>query len=208
MHSPITPPPPNASAAPPAAYQELFATLAVVVITLMALTAGWIVKNNAQDDRRTIEHEGYLATLPMGWVMAQGDTTAEERLWAWNKRAPLEHLRFSTTPSTAEIPLSTVALQRNLARSQRLNTYHVLDETAVTVDGRTGYKVSFAYVEPGHPQDLPVVITGVDYFFYEADQAAVLIFTAEAPSGELNPLIPAFQRFMLSVRPATQGNTP
>lgn len=187
------------------ARRDFFATLTVIIITLMALTGGWIIKNIVQDDARLTAMGGYTVELPRDWVLAPSE--APERLWAWNKRAPQEKLRLSEIPSTAAVPLSTIAWQRNLARGQQLDTYHVLEESPVLINGRTGYKVSFAYVLPGASNELPVVITGVDYLFAHPSGTAVLVFTAEAPSGHLPALLTQFHRFMFSV-PVAEGAVP
>jgi hypothetical protein len=182
--------------------RDFFATLTVIIITLMALTGGWIIKNIVQDDARHATLNGYTVLLPRDWVLAPSQ--APERLWAWNKRAPHEKMRLSEIPSTADTPLATIAWQRNLAQGQRLNTYHVLEESAVLVEGRTGYKVSFAYVLAGASNEVPIVITGVDYYFSHPSHTATLVFTAEAPHGNLPNLLPQFQRFLLSV-PVAEG---
>ena len=189
-----------------AARRDFFATLTVIIITLMALTSGWILKNIVQDDARLVASGGYLVQLPRDWVLAP-PTHETQRLWAWNKRLPTEKFSLSQTPYSADMPLSTAAWQRNLARGQELNIYHVLEETAVIVNGRTGYRVDFAYVLPGAPNEIPLVITGRDYYFLHPTEPSVLIFTAEAPNGNLPNLLPQFQRFMFSV-PVAEGGTP
>jgi hypothetical protein len=63
---------------------------------------------------------------------------------------------------------------RNLERAQHLTAYRVLEQTPVTLSGRSAYRVTFAYVDASRVDAAPVVYQGVDYYFAEGDRTIVV----------------------------------
>ncbi|NJN44066.1 MAG: hypothetical protein HC806_04600 [Anaerolineae bacterium] len=78
-----------------------------------------------------------------------------------------------------------------------LKLYRVISETPILVNGRDGYKVSFAYVDPGNVGEVPEVIQGIDYYFSNGDQT--LIITLEIDDGNPEEHLSDFLRFVETV---------
>jgi hypothetical protein len=72
----------------------------------------------------------------------------------------------------------------------------VLEQTPVTLSGRDGYRVTFAFVDAGQVNQVPVVYQGVDYYFVEGDRTIVV--TLET-TRSLDEELAAFQDFVSEV---------
>ncbi|GEM_PF-533439 len=188
----------------------------VILITLAALLLGWGVKNAAENRTRAYSYQGVSAQLPAGWLVQQageqGQSAAAPNQIAptapsddpsrvfttWDPLHPDVRYSVSLYPGGAETSLATTASVRNLQRAQSLNMYRIREETPVIVEGREGYKVTFAYVNPGDISDVPAVVQGVDYYFASGDQT--LVITLEIENGEVTPTPRQFLKFLKSVR--------
>ena len=165
------------------------------VITIIALLLGWGLKIFTEGRTRPVTVEGISAQVPAGWVVRQNETSASQSddpfqmahpesaqnpnqvFTAWNPLHPERHYTVSAYPGGVDLP-STAAI-RTLNRGQDLRLYRILDETPILVNGNEGYKVSFAYVDPGDVGDVPTVIQGIDYYFPSGDQTLVITLEVE-----------------------------
>lgn len=170
---------------------------AVIIVTAIALFLGWGIKASVQNQTRLVSQNGITGAVPLGWVM--GETAAANSLHAWDSFDPAKQFAVTLYPINEQISVDQVVVQRNLERGQALNSYRVLEKVNGVINGRNVFEVHFAYVRVGGRDELPQVIQGTDYYVeHSAEQ--VMVLTAEAASGDLEALLPDFQRFMDSVQ--------
>ncbi len=178
--------------------------LFVVGLTAGALLLGWALRNSAIGSHRERSVSGVTVALPEQWLVdrSAGAGLANATLAdpykvfsAWDPLDPSTRFSLSLMPSGAENSLAATASIRNLQRAQRLTAYRILEQTPVTLKGRDGYRVSFAFVDASAMDQVPVIFQGVDYFFLDGDQ--VIVATLET-SRELGAALPAFQDFAVS----------
>ncbi len=84
---------------------------------------------------------------------------------------------------------------------QDLAAFRVLNQQAVTVDGREAYQVEYAYVEsdPNVARaDLPVVVRGLDTIFIDGEKAIIASYRASEAGYEGG--LAAFYRFLHSIK--------
>ena len=77
----------------------------------------------------------------------------------------------------------------------------MLDQRVVSVGGRDAYELSYAYVESDpnvSHADLPVVVMGVDYIFFNSEGAVIV--TYRASEAEYQGGLAAFLRFLNSIQ--------
>ena len=202
--------------------KSMNAAILVAGVTLVALALGWMLKSSFISAVRQVSVDGITAELPANWLIDQRDSqqlslgnidvtgsssqaqiandpeASPNRVFSsWDPLAPQLRYTISRVPFDAAGRLADAAAVRNLLRAQVLSSYRVLDQTPVTLKGRDGYRVSFAFVDASVPNQVPVVLRGADYFFQEGE--SVLIVTLET-SGNYGDALPAFQEFAYTVR--------
>jgi hypothetical protein len=186
--------------------------LLVLIFTAAALLIGAMVRTGAVNQTRALSNRGVSAEVPAGWLVnAPGSTAAaaqddnggilqvdqSDPALAFSARNPLDiHTAYAASllPAGADTTLINAATARNLQRGQSLNLYRVTDATPLTVSGREGYRVQFAYVDTGDTGSVPTVITGADYYFNDSGQ--ILVLTLETESGGLSSELNRFFRFV------------
>lgn len=179
---------------------DRYAERAVVILTLVALLAGWLYMTSVQSRTLPFEAGGISASVPAGWIQSEpgGDVLVQMR-----QRASAG---FQTEYAIAQQPLSTGGLNEvvsllTIQYGQELMAYRVLDQQRVIVGGREAYELKYAYVEADpniSHADLPVVVRGVDYVFVNGDQA--IIVTYRASESEYARGLAAFLRFIHSIQ--------
>ncbi len=179
-------------------------TWMVIAVTAIALLIGWGIKNFTEGQTRAVTESGISAVVPAGWLVEAAGTgplssgQGSEGL-AFAVRDPLNpdtRYLVTTLPASPDGDLSDAAAIRNLQRAQDNTAYRVLEQTPVTLSGRDGYRVTFAYVDAAQVDQVPVVYQGVDYYFAEGDRTIVVTLeTTHALDDELD----AFQDFAAEV---------
>ena len=172
----------------------------VVAATSLALILGWGLKSFVEGGTRTVSEGGLTAAVPSGWIVnvnRDGPLSTEHSaaglvFSSWNPLDPGTRYHLSLLPGGDQVDMASTAAIRNLSRAQNLTAYRVLEQTPVTLKGRDGYRVSFAYVDASDPGAVPVVYQGVDYYFAEGDQ--VIVATLET-TGPLDEALDAFRDF-------------
>jgi len=180
---------------------DRFAEVTVVVVTVIALLAGWFYKSSVENRSVSFDVNGISGQAPAGWLQAQAQ--GDEVLHTTD----ISSGGFSTTyivrkfPITADTPFGQIASLLTLERGQQLTAFRVLDQQRVMVAGRAAYEISYVFVESNpnltHAQ-LPMVVRGVDTIFINGDQAAVVTYWAGAESFELDHR--RFQLFLRSLK--------
>lgn len=186
----------------------------ITAVTLLALLLGWGLKTYTQNQTRSVSHRGVTAEVPAGWLVETQETIAAQTddpfqmenpggsadpnlvFTARNPLHPERVYSVSLYPGGVDLP-STAAI-RALNQGQDLRLYRVIDESPILVNGREGYKVSYAYVNPGDIGDIPVVIQGIDYYFTSGDQT--LVITLEVANDDPSAHQADFLKFLETVR--------
>jgi hypothetical protein len=173
--------------------RERWSDVVTAVMVVVALFLGWQVQTSVQSASRTVNHGPIAAEAPTGWVVQSG--SGDLIMVVRNPHKPDQLYRISQ--ATAVDDLEILAANHNSARMRLDNSYRVLSAGPVILDGREGYKVSFARVNSDAP-GLPAVIEGADY--YLAYDGQMLILSLESRADSFAEALPHFQRFMQSVR--------
>jgi hypothetical protein len=180
------------------------ASTLTTVITVLALLLGWGLKMYVEGQTRPISVQGFTAHVPAGWIVRENTSTANPA--ASDDPFQMEHPDSSTSPnrhySVSQYPggdttFAATASIRTLNRGSSLKLYRILEETPILVNGRDGYKVTFAYVDPGDATEVPTVIQGVDYYFTQGDQT--LVITLEVDNDSPTDHLADFLQFVETV---------
>jgi hypothetical protein len=178
-----------------------FAEWPVIAVTVVALLAGWLIKNSVENRSVPFEASGISAQTPQGWMMtsAQGNEIL-------HVTDPLSG-GFGTTYVIENIPIASDATVNQvvslliLERGQALTAYRVLEQKQVTVSGRAAYEISYVYVESNpnltHKQ-IPNIVRGLDTIFLNGDHAIVASYWADENAFESE--LGRFQRFLGSLK--------
>ncbi len=180
---------------------QLFADWVMIVLTLAALVAGWFVMNGVQGRSVSFESAGISAQTPLGWL-----TSSVKGNEILHVSDPLSS-GFSTTYTIQNIPIASgstvndVVSQLILDRGQTLDSFRVLDQRPVTVNGQEAYEMDYVFVDsnpdPTH-NSLPNVVRGQDFIFLKADHAVVATYWADENSYTSD--LGRFQRFLGSLK--------
>lgn len=163
----------------------------VVVIALILLILGGVVKTAVQDQTRTITQNDVTVAVPSGWLVQDG--TGDLRIVVRNPQSLNTRYRVNVFSGNE---LTIAAADRNENRTRLDESYRVLDETPIVINGVDGYKVSYAFVDAADA-GMPAVIAGVDYYFAEGDEIVVISFEAEEEDFAAG--FPQFQQFRETV---------
>jgi hypothetical protein len=162
---------------------DRFAEITVVLVTVVALTVGWLYKSSIENASVPFEADGITADAPKGWL--QVATTNDEVLRTVDINSSgfgatyiVRQIAISSEATTSEIA-SRVVLEH--AQSQiafkMLNQQEVKDST-----GRNAYMIEYVYVE-SNPDvthaSIPSVVRGMDFVYLNGDRAIVVSFQAD-----------------------------
>ncbi len=180
---------------------DRYAEWAVVIITVIALIAGWFVMGGVTGRTVAFEADGVSAAAPAGW---KESTPAEGELLNVHE---LGSAGYETTYIISKLPVpqdggaGTIASLLTLERATALTGYRVLGQREVTMNGREALEVSYVYIE-SNPDltnaEIPAVVRGLDYIFV-SDGSAV-IATYHADQSDYEGGLDRFYRFVESIR--------
>ena len=179
---------------------DRYAELTVILLTAIALIAGWVFKSSVENRSVPFESMGISAQVPAGWRQIQ---TEDELLHASDRFAT----GFGTTYLITEIPIASgaepgqVASSLNLKRAQELDSYRILSQESVNVGGREAFKTSYVFVvsDPNVVRDvLPKVALGADYIFMDEGKAVAVTYWASQENYEAD--FARFYRFLSTVK--------
>jgi hypothetical protein len=180
---------------------DRYAEITVIIVTLVALLAGWLYMGSVESRALPFEAGGIKASVPMGWIQSEpsGDVLVQVR----QRASAGFQTAYTVTqqPLTADSGLNEVVSLLTIEYGQKLTAFRVLSQQAVTVGGREAYEVSYAYVESDpniSHRDLPVVVRGLDYIFLNGDKAVIV--TYRASEAEYQGGLAAFLRFLHSIQ--------
>ncbi|MCO5190163.1 MAG: hypothetical protein M9918_18480 [Anaerolineae bacterium] len=178
--------------------QTRSSTLLVVLVTMLALGAGWLLGANALDRTRPIAQSGITLNVPASWLALPG---ADNVLLAANNiRRPQQRVSVRALPA-ADSPSGAAAVDV-LNRARGMNSFRVLEQGMVEMDGVPVYRVHYAYVTaPLNAK--PSVIEGVDYYMVVNGQLLVASF--EDSSESFADSLSTFERMAATLRVADPG---
>ena len=177
---------------------DRYAEFTVILITVIALIAGWFYKSSIENSSVPFNVAGVSAQAPKGWL--QSGPVGEELLRTTDRSSS----GFNTTYILRKMPLATntsaaqVASLLTLGHGQGLLAFRVLDQREVTVYGRTAYELSYVYVESNPNlthKNIPSVVRGMDYIFMNGNGALVVSYWADDRNFDLD-----LGRFLLFLR--------
>jgi hypothetical protein len=179
---------------------DRYAEITVILITVIALIAGWFYKSSVENSSVPFNVEGITAQAPKGWLQSQ--PAGDELLRTTDRSSS----GFNTTYLLRKIPLAAdtsaaqVANLLTLGHGQDLLAFRVLDQREVTVYGKAAYEISYVYVESNPDlthKNIPSVVRGTDYIFLNSDNALVVSFWADDKNFDLD--LGRFHLFLQSI---------
>lgn len=164
--------------------------LIVIALVVVALALGWVVKTVAEGRTVAVEVSGLHLRYPAGWLRldAQPPVLLQVQDGLARGLATTLTLQRRPLPTGAAQPLALIQQSLALERGSQWAAYRVLQlQDSVSVGGRKGMRITFAYVETNPDPFLvtvPVVMRGDDLLFVQDDQAYIFTLTsAEANYG-------------------------
>jgi len=179
---------------------DRYAEIAVILITVIALIAGWFYKSSVENSSVPFNVESISAQAPKGWL--QSGPSGDELLRTTDRSSS----GFNTTYILRDMPLaagataSQVANLLTLSHGQDLLAFRLLDQRDVTVYGKAAYELSYVYVESNPNlthKNIPSVVRGMDYIFMNGNSAVVGSFWADEKNYDLD--LGRFHLFLQSI---------
>ena len=180
---------------------DRFAEFTVILVTVIALAAGWFYKSGVENASVPFEAEGVSAQAPKGWLSSE--PSGEELFRAVDRNSS----GFGTTYTirqiavTYEATASEVASAVALKNAQELLAFRILEQQEVLdSNGRSAFMIEYVYVE-SNPDlthaELPSVVRGMDLVYLNGERALVVSFHADENNFELD--LERFHTFLKSV---------
>lgn len=174
---------------------DRYAEITVIVLTLIALSAGWLFKSGIENASVPFSVDGVSAQVPQGWRQSQ--PSGNELLRATDRSSS----GFNTTyvlrnmPIASDVTSAQVANILALKYGQDLATFRILEQREVTVFGKPAYELQYVFVESNPnltSKNLPSVVLGTDYVFLNEGYAVVASYWADENNHDLD-----MDRFLL-----------
>jgi len=175
--------------------------LAVVLLILVALGAGWLLKTGVENRSQAFSGGGVSAQVPAGWLRL--NPSGSEVLHAIDRSAS----GFSTTyliealPVAADAQPGQVASLVTLARGKALTAYRVLNQQDVLVQGQKATEIEYVYVESAANLShaiYPAVVHGLDFIFIQNGKATIVGYRADQAAFDAD--LGRFYRFLVTVK--------
>lgn len=180
---------------------DRFAEITVILVTVIALVAGWFYKLGIENASIPFSVEGITAQAPKNWL--QSEVSGNEILHTLD----INSSGFPTTYMISQIAITSEATSSEVAsnvafeRAQKLLAFRMLDQQEVTdINGRSAYMLSYVFVESNpdltHAQ-IPSVVRGIDLIYLAGDRAVVVSFQADENDYDLD--LGRFYTFLKSI---------
>lgn len=160
---------------------ERNSNLLVILITILALLVGARVKSSFERQSRYVEFGGISADVPNGWLVQGG---VGDLVFSARELSGDQKYFVRLISSSPDDDFERTASILNQARGLTLDFFRILEETPVAVNGREGYRVTYAYVNEGDTNTTPTVVKGIDYYFTQGENVIIISFTAPIDSFE------------------------
>jgi hypothetical protein len=167
--------------------------IAVLLVAVVAIAAGLGVRFVAEGQSRTVEAQGVSASIPSGWIFAQG--VGDLAFTVQDPRNPGQ--RYQVSLLRGDTDPSVVADTQTAAKSRLLERFVILERSTLMIGGRDTLRIHYVYVTDG-PGGIPQVIEGLDD--YVRGSNGILVISLASPTRGFARAIPEFERFAASVR--------
>jgi hypothetical protein len=169
---------------------DRFAEITVVLVTLVALTAGWFFKSSVENASVPFEAEGITAEAPKGWLQAGAEGDILMRTVDINSSGFGATYTIRQIAITSEATTSEVASLLTLEHAQNLVAFRMLDQQEVKdSNGRNAYIINYVFVE-SNPDvthaEIPSVVRGKDIVYLNGERAVVVSFQADENNYDLD----------------------
>jgi len=190
---------------------QRLADWSVIVITIAALLAGWLLMNSVESRGVPFDASGISAQTPQGWL--KSSVQGNEVLYVSDPFSS----GFGTTyivqkisgpidivndaPVAQDATVDQVVSLLTLQYGQSLNSFRVLEKKLVTVNGQEAYEISYVFVESNPDlthSEIPNIVRGLDYIFLKGDHAIVATYRADEKSFDSD--MGRFQRFLTGLK--------
>ena len=168
--------------------------IAVVILLAVALAAGLLLKSISESQTRTVTAGGVTAAVPGDWIYQPG---AGDVAFVANDPRIAGHRYVVSHVDAAGRTLRDVVGTHAGAKSQLFAAYQPIAREQVTIGGRTGESVTYAFVVERAGQ-VPQVIQARDVYLEGGDR--ILVISTEAPADRFADSTGAFDAFVQSVR--------
>jgi len=181
---------------------DRYAEISVILLTILALAAGWWLMDGVQNRSLPYEAAGLTAQVPAGWIQTapSGETLLEARDRSSAGGFQTTYL-VSKMLLTADSGINETISLITLQRGQELTAYRLLDQQRIQMAGREGVQLTYVYVE-SNPNithlETPVVVRGEDFVFFTVDGAVIVSYRAAGENFERG--LARFYRFLESVQ--------
>jgi hypothetical protein len=173
----------TASGAVRSSTHERLAEFAAIAAVVIALALGWVLKTSVEGRRVPFQGEGISAQVPEGWLRAVGQRGEILRVVNPASAGFPTMYAINVQPTAPETTPAEAASLLTLQRGQQLTAYRLLEQSPVTVNGHSAYRIAYAYVEVDANvthADLPVVVQAEDFVFVQDGRSIVVSFRAAA----------------------------
>lgn len=181
---------------------DRFAEITVILVTVIALTAGWFYKLSVENASVPFEAEGITAEAPKGWL--QSEPADGELL----RTVDINSSGFGATyvvrqvVITSEATASEVASLVTLEHAQNLLAFRILDQQEVIdINGRNAFMIDYVFVESNPDVThaaIPSVVRGTDFVYLNGNRAVVVSFQADEKNYDRD--LGRFHRFLASIK--------
>lgn len=180
---------------------DRFAEITVVLVTVIALTAGWFYKSSVENASVPFEAEGLTAEAPKGWLQSGASDTVLFRTVDRNSSGFGATYVIRQVAITSEATTSEVASLVAFEHAQNLIAFRMLDQQEVKdINGRDAYMINYVFVE-SDPNvthaSIPSVVRGKDLVYLNGDRAIVVSFQSDENNYDLD--LGRFYLFLKSI---------
>lgn len=185
----------------PLSLGDRYAEVTVILVTLIALLAGWAYKSGVENASIPFSAGGVSAQAPSGWMnmSPSGDELLRTRNINSAGFGATYVVRKIAVAEDASITEAAGIVTLEYAKS--LTAFRILDQQEVIVNGQTAFEINYVFVEANPDvtrNQIPSVVRGTDYVFLKEGFAIVVSFQADEKTYDLD--LDRFHRFLQSIR--------
>jgi hypothetical protein len=180
---------------------DRFAEISVLLLTLVALAAGWLLKTNIENRSQAFTSGKISAQTPAGWLTF--NPVGNEVLHVADRTAGGFGTTYLIEQQTvaADTQAGQITGMLTLERGNSLTGYRVLGQQEVLVQGHKASEIDYVYVESAANLSravMPAVVKAKDYVFVNGGQVVIVSYCADQSVFDMD--LGRFYRFLVSVK--------